>query len=127
MRQLSSTKSHEVFLAWKSRMDKTVTATFEVKVVDTISGKPGGIVVVVKRFVEGGDTHNVLDVEDLPEIMKEEVVAILDEKLEIHEDALDDDEVTYIRNPLLKPVEPNPRLSEPRGWLARVLKKISKS
>ena len=100
MREVDNNRIYEVNMAWKSRLDRTVVSSFEVQVIENIPGIPDGIVVKIKKFIHGSDTHKVTSVEDLPKLMKEEVLALISGKVEIHRDSLDDYDINYVRNPL---------------------------
>jgi len=100
MNEIETNINYEVVLAWKSRAGKTAVSSFDVQFVKTTPQKADGIVVKVNKFIDGGITNHVKRVEDLHELMKKEVLALIGEEIEIHKESLFDYEANWIRNPL---------------------------
>ena len=100
MSEIEINRDYEVCLAWKSRTGKNAVSSFEVHFIKALPQKPDGIVVKVNKFIDGGITNHVKRVEDLPELMKKEVLALIGEKIEIYKESLFDYEANWIRNPL---------------------------
>ena len=100
MSALEISRDYEICLTWKSRDGKNAVSSFEVQFVETIPQKTDGIVVKVTKFIIGGIANHVKRVEELPELMKKEVLALIGKKVEVHKESLFDDEANWIKNPL---------------------------